>query len=240
MASESHRQKNEGRVCMTEVVNGQYSAVHTSRGLRVPSKAFRKAKRLFDVAASAGLIVLLLPLFILIGLAVKVSSAGPIFYCQTRMGLNGRPFRFWKFRSMRVSRAGEFEAYLAENPAAFAQWAEFQKLDNDPRVTKVGRFIRSTSLDELPQLFNVLLGEMSMVGPRPCMPEQSELYGEAWEVYCSVRPGITGLWQVSGRNRLTYAQRVQLDVEYVRRVTLARDAAILLKTIGVVFGRTGR
>lgn len=197
------------------------------------------AKRAFDVLFAGGLLLLFFPLLGVIALGVWRSSPGPILYSQPRVGRRGKSFRFYKFRSM-VTNSDEFlTSFLESNPAAKSRWDEFQKLDDDPRITWFGRFIRRSSLDELPQLWNVLKGDMSLVGPRPCMVDQRVLYGSHWAAYCAVRPGLTGLWQVSGRNRLTYQQRVALDVDYVKQWSLWLDIKILLRTVRVVLTADG-
>lgn len=196
-------------------------------------------KRTFDVVAASVLLVIFLPLLVLISLSVWRSSPGPVFYSQPRVGRHGRPFRFYKFRSM-VTNSDEFLiSFLESNPVAKSRWDEFQKLEDDPRITPFGRFIRRSSLDELPQLWNVLKGDMSLVGPRPCMVDQRMLYGRRWAAYCAVRPGMTGLWQVSGRNRLTYEQRVALDVDYVQKWSPWLDFKILFRTFRVVLTGDG-
>jgi exopolysaccharide production protein ExoY len=191
-------------------------------------------KRAFDVCAALLLLVILLPVLLAIAIAVMTTSHGGVIYSQDRVGRNGRMFKFYKFRSMAVDSDALLNAFLDSSPELRSQWDVFQKLPSDPRVTAVGAVIRRTSLDELPQLWNVLLGDMSLVGPRPCMPDQVRLYGAAFHDYCNVRPGITGLWQVSGRNRLSYADRVRLDADYVRTWSLTLDLLILCKTAAVV------
>jgi exopolysaccharide production protein ExoY len=191
-------------------------------------------KRLIDIVGALCFLVLFLPMYVAVAAAVRLSSKGPIIYSQERIGLHGRSFRFYKFRSMVMNGDEVLTSFLATDAEARDQWKTFQKLDHDPRITSVGHFIRRTSLDEFPQLWNVLKGDMSLVGPRPCMPSQKNLYGRQWAAYCAVRPGVTGLWQVSGRNRLTYEQRVQLDGEYVRNWSLSFDIKILARTISVV------
>lgn len=191
-------------------------------------------KRLIDVVGAVGLLLLFLPLLFAVAIGVLLSSRGPIIYSQERVGLHGRKFRFYKFRSMVVNSEEVFSSFLDTDADARSQWEKYQKLDRDPRITAFGQFIRRTSLDEFPQFWNVLVGDMSLVGPRPCMPNQKDLYGVYWRDYCAVRPGLTGLWQVSGRNRLTYQQRVLLDAQYVRKWSLWRDAQILARTVGVV------
>jgi exopolysaccharide production protein ExoY len=198
-----------------------------------------RAKRLMDIVGALLFFLIFLPLLLLVALGVFLSSRGPILYYQERIGLNGRSFRFYKFRSMVENSDEVFKEFLDTDPEARSQWERYQKLDRDPRVTWFGQIIRRTSLDELPQFWNVLTGDMSIVGPRPCMPDQQRLYGPYWAAYCAVRPGLTGLWQVSGRNRLTYQQRVQLDAQYVRNWTIWLDLTILARTVGVVLTGDG-
>lgn len=200
-------------------------------------KAF--GKRCLDLCIAAFAIVLLLPMLIVIAFAVKATSRGPVFYKQHRIGRGGVPFTMFKFRTMRLNADKALADYLSDNPKAAEEWKLFQKLRSDPRVTPIGRFLRRSSLDEVPQLFNVFRGEMSVIGPRPCMPQQQQLYGDGWEAYCSVLPGLTGLWQISGRNNLTYEERVKLDVMYVSMLSPGFDLLILLKTIKVVINGTG-
>lgn len=197
------------------------------------------AKRLIDIAGALFFFTAFLPLFLLIALGVRLTSQGPIFYSQERIGRHGRSFRFHKFRSMVVNSEEVFNSFLDSDHEARSQWEQYQKLERDPRITWFGWFIRRTSLDELPQMWNVLKGDMSLVGPRPCMPGQKNLYGPHWAAYCAVRPGLTGLWQVSGRNRLTYRQRVALDASYVREWTFWLDVKILLRTVGAVLSGEG-
>jgi Undecaprenyl-phosphate galactose phosphotransferase WbaP len=194
----------------------------------------QRLKRVSDVLVAAGLAVIALPVGLLIALAIAVDSPGPVFFRQTRIGKGRRRFRLWKFRSM-VSNADEIlEKYLAENPACALEWRLQHKLKNDPRITRVGRFLRRSSLDELPQLWNVLRGDMSMVGPRPMVDEEIPKYGSAFALYTAVTPGLTGVWQVSGRNDLSYRKRIELDTAYIRSWTPALDLKVLLKTVRVV------
>ncbi|MBA2964817.1 sugar transferase [Ramlibacter pinisoli] len=204
-----------------------------------PSTRARALKRAVDIFGSIFLIVLLLPMIVVVAIGVRLSSSGPIFYAQTRSGRGGRHFQFYKFRSMKVNSEDVLADFLNSDPEAKKRWDQYQKIDNDPRITAFGRFIRRTSLDELPQFWNVLRGDMSLVGPRPCMLQQKELYGRYWRAYCAVKPGITGLWQVSGRNRLTYEERVRLDVQYVRNLSAWGDIKLLAKTIKVVLSAHG-
>ena len=196
-------------------------------------------KRAMDVAGALALLVLLAPLLAVIALLVR-ADGGPALFAHRRVGRGGADFACLKFRSMVVDSQARLEALLASDPAARAEWEATRKLRRDPRVTRVGRFLRATSLDELPQLINVLRGEMSLVGPRPVIRAELEsLYGAAAAHYISVRPGITGLWQVSGRSDTSYAQRVALDVAYVVRPSLWTDVKILLRTPLVVLARKG-
>ena len=190
----------------------------------------------FVIAALA--LIFLSPLLLAIAVYVKCDG-GPALYAQRRIGRGGRHFRCWKFRTMVVGAEQKLQALLASDPAAAAEWARTQKLTADPRVTGVGAVLRRTSLDELPQLLNVLGGDMSLVGPRPITDAEVERYADDIECYYAVRPGVTGLWQVSGRSETTYARRVQLDVRYVRNWSLLQDLSILLKTIPAVLLRRG-
>jgi Undecaprenyl-phosphate galactose phosphotransferase WbaP len=198
----------------------------------------RAAKRAFDVAAASLLIVVLSPLLLAIAIMVR-RGGGPALYRHKRVGFGGRTFGCLKFRSMDINGDRILADLLANDADAAAEWAATQKLRNDPRVTPVGRFLRHTSLDELPQLLNVLRGEMSLVGPRPVVQSELGFYGENADYYMLTRPGVTGLWQVSGRSDTTYAQRVRLDVWYVRNWSLWHDLAILMKTVPVVLLRRG-
>jgi lipopolysaccharide/colanic/teichoic acid biosynthesis glycosyltransferase len=194
----------------------------------------RTAKRTIDIVGALVFFVLFGPLYLLVALSVALSMGRPVHFWQNRLGEDGRKFRFYKFRSMVRNSEDVLDEFLSRNDMARTEWDTFQKLEKDPRITPVGTFIRKLSLDELPQFWNVLKGDMSLVGPRPCMERQRSLYGKGWEHYCSVRPGITGLWQVSGRNRLSYARRVELDVEYIDNWSLWLDCKILVRTVRAV------
>lgn len=199
----------------------------------------RVVKRSMDVVGALCFFTLFAPLYLLVAVAVLLGSGGPVHYWQPRLGQSGRSFRFYKFRSMVRGADKVLAQHLKLDPQAREQWETFQKLDNDPRITPIGRFIRKLSLDELPQFFNVLKGDMSLVGPRPCMVRQRTLYGDHWPHYCQMRPGITGLWQVSGRNRLSYAERVQFDVRYATEWSIWLDLKILARTVWVVLSGDG-
>jgi lipopolysaccharide/colanic/teichoic acid biosynthesis glycosyltransferase len=182
------------------------------------------------------------PFAIAVGLVIAILirlDGGPAFYFQRRIGLGGQPFNCLKFRSMILDADERLQEVLANDPVARAEWEHYQKLARDPRITPIGKFIRATSLDELPQLINVWRGEMSIVGPRPIMADQIALYGEHFGDYCTLRPGITGLWQVAGRNNCTFAERVRLDMEYARTWSLLRDIQIILLTIPAVLAGKG-
>jgi len=198
----------------------------------------RVLKTAFDQLAAAAMTMLLAPL--LLGIAILVrADGGPAFYYHRRIGAGGRVFECIKFRTMVVDAEKALRQVIEADPCAAAEWAETQKLRNDPRVTRIGNFLRRSSLDELPQLFNVLRGEMSLVGPRPIVQAEVARYGSDIELYYAAKPGLTGLWQVSGRSDMSYARRVKLDVWYVRNWTLWHDIAILFKTIPAVFLQRG-
>jgi Undecaprenyl-phosphate galactose phosphotransferase WbaP len=199
----------------------------------------RRVKRAMDVAVASVALAVASPFFAAIALLIKLTSRGPVFYGHKRIGLQGRTFRAWKFRSMYADGDEILAAHLASNPAAREEWQRDQKLRDDPRVTSAGRVLRRLSLDEVPQLWNVLRGEMSLVGPRPIVNAEVEKYGKVFPLVKGVKPGITGLWQVSGRNNTTYEQRVRLDQYYVRNWSPWLDAYILAKTVSVVITREG-
>ena len=200
---------------------------------------YRVIKRGIDV----GLVLLSLPvMFLVLGTVsalVRLSSPGPVFYSHRRILRGGVFFSMWKFRTMCVNSAEVLEEYLSRHPKARSEWNKTHKLRNDPRITPIGSFLRRYSLDELPQLWNVLAGQMSLVGPRPIVAAEVEKYADCFECYCRVKPGLTGLWQVSGRSELTYEERVALDCEYVGRWSLLKDFAILFRTFSSVVKQDG-
>jgi lipopolysaccharide/colanic/teichoic acid biosynthesis glycosyltransferase len=175
----------------------------------------------------------------LVSAVVMFSSPGPIFYSHRRIRKGGAFFSMWKFRTMCVDSAEVLEDYLARHPEARVEWNKTHKLREDPRITRLGVFLRRYSLDELPQLWNVLMGQMSLVGPRPIVAAEVEKYRECFDCYCRVKPGLTGLWQVSGRSELSYDARVALDCEYVENWSLVKDTVILLKTFASVVNQDG-
>ena len=190
--------------------------------------------RLMDLAVACAALILVTPLMLIVALAIKLTSSGPVFYAQERIGLGGRSFPCLKFRTMRSDADGVLARVLATNSEMRAEWAKDQKLRSDPRVTWIGRLLRKSSLDELPQIFNVLWGDMSIVGPRPIVATEMVRYQRHIVSYCAVRPGITGLWQISGRNHTTYRRRVACDVTYVRNKSAANDLRIMAMTVPVV------
>lgn len=200
---------------------------------------YRVVKRGLDLAFVVFLSLVLLPLLLFIAAAVWLSSPGPILFSHRRIRRHGEFFTMWKFRTMCINSGEVLEQYLAAHPEARAEWRRTHKLRDDPRVTRVGRLLRRTSLDELPQLWNVMNGSMSLVGPRPIVAAEVEKYGEHFQDYCAVKPGVTGLWQVSGRSELTYPQRVQLDSRYAQEWCLRQDATILMRTWSSVVNRDG-
>ena len=195
-------------------------------------------KRLFDVIVAASLLVAILFVIAVISVLVAMDG-GPVFYSHPRLGKNGRAFGCLKFRTMIIGADECLQEYLAYHPEASREWHASRKLVFDPRTTPIGRVLRKTSLDEIPQLLNVLKGDMSLVGPRPVVEDELVNYGAAAGAYKSVRPGLTGPWQIGGRSRVSYEHRVQLDVEYVRRQSFVGDLRILLRTPAAVLSRKG-
>lgn len=187
-------------------------------------------KRIFDIVFSAVFLIAFLPVFILIAIMVS-TDGGPAFYAQRRIGKGGRIFSCYKFRTMWVDADKVLSRYLSEDKEAALEWKKYQKLKHDVRITRIGKILRRTSADELPQFFNVLIGDMSVVGPRPILPEQQKYYGDDLAYYETIRPGITGPWQVSGRNALTFAERIRMECDYVCHWSVARDMGIILKTV---------
>jgi Undecaprenyl-phosphate galactose phosphotransferase WbaP len=193
----------------------------------------RLLKRVLDVLLVAIAGVLALPLILAISILIKITSAGPVFYGQRRYGRAGQPFTAWKFRSMVANANHVLEQHLSSDPRLREEWRGSHKLRNDPRVTRLGRILRRTSLDELPQLWNILRGQMSLVGPRPIVTAEIPRYGAGIELYKKVTPGLTGLWQVSGRNNVSYEQRVNFDLYCVRNWSIWLDLYVLARTVKV-------
>ncbi|MBR3623538.1 MAG: undecaprenyl-phosphate galactose phosphotransferase WbaP [Selenomonadaceae bacterium] len=204
------------------------------------AKAYNRAfKRLFDLILTLSGMVFVLPIGILICLLIRLDSKGPVIFSHRRIGQNGKEFNCYKFRSMVVDSEKVLKELLANDPAAKEEWEREFKLKDDPRITKIGRFLRKTSLDELPQLINVLKGEMSLVGPRPIVEAEIAKYGEYFADFCLVPPGMTGVWQVNGRSDTTYPERVQMDSWYVKNWSPWIDIIYLIKTFAVVIKGKG-
>ena len=195
-------------------------------------------KRILDVVGSLALILVSSPIFLIVALFVALDG-GPVFFRHTRIGQKGERFGCLKFRTMILGAEACLIEYLEHHPDAKAEWQDHQKLEFDPRITPIGRILRATSLDELPQLFNILRGEMSLVGPRPVTKDELSRYGNAANHYLAVRPGLTGPWQISGRNDVGYDERVALDHAYVSDLSLFRDLIILFRTPSAVLSRRG-
>lgn len=198
-------------------VNGQYG--------------YRILKRSFDIIASVIGLVVLSPVFLAVAIAIKCDDGGPVFYDQIRIGKNGKKFKMYKFRSMRVNAEDEIEKLQEHSEVDGAMF----KMKNDPRVTRVGKFIRKTSIDEFPQLLNVLLGQMSIVGPRPPLPREVADYTQYDKQRLYVKPGCTGLWQVTARNSVGFQEMVNIDLDYIQRRSIWLDLKIMFKTVKVIF-----
>jgi Undecaprenyl-phosphate galactose phosphotransferase WbaP len=233
----------------TAAIEGSYSYTESAvspskrsrRVSRIPSEYFRYrvVKRLCDVVLVLISTPVILLILAIVAALVKLSSPGPVFYSHRRIRKGGAFFSMWKFRTMCVNSAEVLEQHLANHPKARAEWNGTHKLRKDPRITPIGSFLRRYSLDELPQLWNVLAGQMSLVGPRPIVAAEVEKYGDCFDCYCRVKPGLTGLWQVSGRSSLSYDERVALDCRYVEQWSLNGDIKILTKTFSSVVNQDG-
>ena len=196
---------------------------------------YQVGKRIFDIVAASIVLVLLFPVFLAVSIAIFLSGGFPIIYRQVRVGRNGKHFKIYKFRTM-IKNA---EAVLKDRPELMEEYRRTYKIVNDPRVSKLGHFLRSTTLDELPQLFNVLKGDMSLVGPRPVVPPELEKFGDDQAIYLYMKPGCAGLWQCSGRSDLSYEERVRLDLMYCRKASLRYDFKILCRTFLAIILRRG-
>jgi exopolysaccharide production protein ExoY len=221
----------------TSLSHESHSASRRAQHLRLPQPG-ETAKRLLDIVGALTLALILSPVLLVVGLAL-VCDRGPIIYSHSRTGRHGRSFGCLKFRTMVPNADQVLRDLLHRDPDLQLEWVRDQKLRNDPRVTALGRFLRRTSLDELPQLWNVLKGDMSLVGPRPIVPEEFGRYGRRLDSYLTAKPGVTGLWQVMGRSDACYRRRVALDSYYVRKRSLLMDVLILLRTVKVVLGGRG-
>lgn len=200
---------------------------------------YRKyGKRLFDISFALMLLPVFVPIILMLCIILRCGGR-QVFFGHQRVGLNGQVFRCWKLRTMVADADERLHAHLKSNPKAAKEWAERHKLTSDPRITRFGKFLRQTSLDELPQIWNVLKGEMGWVGPRPVVEAELVKYGSGVSHYLAQKPGVTGVWQISGRNRLSYRERVAMDCDYLRRMSFLRDISILARTWRVVVKRTG-
>ncbi|MEM6534009.1 MAG: sugar transferase [Pseudomonadota bacterium] len=196
-------------------------------------------KRVFDLVVALIAIILFAPVMIILAVAIRLQDGHRALFYQVRFGQHGNTFHCYKLRTMVPDAAEQLEHLLATDPDAREEWEETQKLEHDPRVTPLGQFLRKTSLDELPQLFNVVMGDMSLVGPRPIVRDEVARYAENFEYYSSLRPGITGLWQVKGRSDTSYEDRVSLDVQYAKTRSFWGDIKIMILTVPAVFSSRG-
>lgn len=224
-----------------ELVGVASEAPVARRAAGAPSSSGARAaaKRILDVCGAISGLIVFSPLLLACALLIKVGSPGPVLYAQTRLGRKGRMFRMWKLRTMHCNADQLLEACLRSDASMRLEWTRERKLRHDPRVTWIGHFLRRFSLDELPQFWNVLTGDMSLVGPRPIQYDEMARYARRFAAYCSVRPGLTGLWQVSGRSDTTYEERITLDVIYSRTWSVEFDLMIMAQTFGVVFRGRG-
>jgi len=241
-ARRGHTAVPELRVASTQALSAAlaHEAVEPAIGIadrRRPAAASPVGgalKRATDIVIAGIAIILLSPVMLMVFVAILLTSGGPAIFAHSRVGYNGRTFRCYKFRTMEHNADDALNGHLKNNAAATSEWRQYCKLRHDPRVTPIGHILRKSSLDELPQLFNVLRGEMSCVGPRPVPADELHRYGDASADYLLARPGITGIWQISGRNKIDYARRIALDRSYVRHWSFRSDVVILLKTLFVV------
>ena len=201
---------------------------------------YKNIKRFLDIVFSFLLIIFLIPLFLIIGVIIKINSKGPVLYTQKRIGQNNITFSCYKFRTMHPEANYLLKEILIKNPNFKNEFEETRKIINDPRITKIGKFLRFSSLDELPQIVNVLRGDMSFIGPRPIVKSEIKKYGNDFKKVFSIKPGISGLWQVSGRNKLSYNKRVQLDIFYSENISFRLDIKIFIKTILVILFPYGK
>lgn len=203
--------------------------------------AYRFTKRFVDIIAGIVGVILLIPITLVVEIIriIKKENDGPLFYTQLRIGKNGKQFKMYKFRSMCMNADERLKEYLQENEEARKEYKKYKKLKCDPRITKVGKVLRATSLDEFPQLINVLKGDMSLVGPRPYLPREQNEMGEYYAHITKVKPGITGPWQIRGRSKITFEDRLKMDFEYANKGSLKRDIKILFKTFSKVIDKDG-
>ena len=208
----------------------------TYKEVLTQKKPYKMVKRIMDIVLSLIALVLLSPIFLIIALAIKLESKGPVFFKHTRIGKNGKIIKIYKFRSM-VENAEDLIKKFT--PEQMKEYKENYKLTNDPRITKVGKVLRKTSLDELPQLINIIKGELSIIGPRPVVQEELEKYGQNAQKFLSITPGLTGYWAANGRSCTSYEQRMEMELFYVDNLSFKMDMKVFFKTIGAVIKREG-
>lgn len=204
--------------------------------MEIKGKIYRGFKRIVDIILGCIGLVLLSPVFLILAICIKIDSKGPVIFAHKRIGKNGKEFNMYKFRSMYENAEEMIENFNEEQKR---EWQENFKLENDPRITKVGKFLRKTSLDELPQIVNIIKGDLSIVGPRPIVDEELEKYGENKEKFLSITPGLTGYWQANGRSNTTYEERMQMELYYIDNQSLWLDIKIFFKTIVSVLKKEG-
>ncbi|WOI52965.1 sugar transferase [Parvularcula sp. LCG005] len=226
---------------MNRIADGieRQSGMTSQRTDEYPAGLTGPAKRLCDLLIAIPTLGFVLPLLVVLAVLIKLQDGGPVFYRHTRCGLHGSRFTLLKFRTMAPAADDQLDFILAADAKARHDWLAYRKLHHDPRVTRLGRFLRRSSLDELPQLLNVIMGDMSLVGPRPIVEEEVARFGTDADAYFAARPGLTGLWQISGRNHTDYDTRVALDAHYVRHWNFWLDVKILLRTVPCVLLATG-
>lgn len=237
------RRMGEAALSFSDIINpvaGRSGARRRSLGRTTSNGLYvRFFKRAFDIVFALLILPIVAPVIAVLWVVMR-RDGGAGFFGHRRVGHNGKAFRCWKIRTMVLDAEDRLKEYLANNPQAAEEWERDHKLTDDPRITAFGQFLRKSSLDELPQIWNVLKGEMSFVGPRPVVRAEMQKYSQFRSAYLSMKPGITGLWQVSGRNDVSYAERVQMDVTYQKSVTFIEDVKIILKTGKSVLSRTGK
>ena len=203
--------------------------------------AFRFIKRTIDILAGIVGIILLIPITLVVAIMriIKKENSGPIFYEQLRIGKNGKQFRMYKFRSVCLNADETLKKYLEENEDAKREYKKYKKLKYDPRITKVGKVLRATSLDEFPQFINVLKGDMSLVGPRPYLPREKNDMGKYYNIIIKIKPGVTGPWQIRGRSNISFEDRLKIDAEYIQKMSITNDVKMVLKTLTKVVKKDG-
>ena len=204
--------------------------------LEIRKKIYKVVKRIADIIGGIIGLILLSPVFLILAICIKIDSKGPVIFAHKRIGKNGKEFNMYKFRSMYENAEEMIENFNEEQKI---EWQENFKLDNDPRITKVGRLLRKTSLDELPQIVNIIKGDLSIIGPRPIVDEELKKYGDNKEKFLSITPGLTGYWQANGRSNTTYEERMQMELYYIDNQSLLLDIKIFFKTIVSVIKKEG-